>query len=426
MQRGIYVYPESKAERICVRISRRLTGQRDQKKRFPFGAHLPDGVESYASASTEQKADIRAAARKAAEEWAKERRKLIATPKQNILAFTNRQLGDAEEAFKTLDGRASLAEAAKFYVAMKFPLGGQMGTSVAVALWLEEKRIEGLSKAYVDKIEDTFLALAKHFRGNVHEITKIDLEAWISSRTKANGEPLSNSSWNHYRSDLFTLFNWCKGKGWMAHNPAAELNERKVVKPDVGILTPAQALILLRAAADQPGAPYLAFFVLSLYTGIRTGELERLSWNDVILEDEPRVLLKAGTAKDQESRCVDISPNAVEWLSLVPFRNGPILPNRGLGADRDHIAALRKEVGQWPRNAGRHSFVSYRIRMAGEFVAAEDAGHESVSITRKRYKKQVTRRAAEAWFAIRPETTDQQLAGMLTPKLAVQAVAQIG
>ena len=423
MQRGIYVYPESKSERFCVRISRRLTGDRDQKKRFAFDAYLPEGVESYASASTEQKADIRAAARKAAEEWAKERRKLIATPKQNILAFTNRQLGDAEEGFKILGGRASLAEAAKFYVAMKFPLGGQMGTSAAVTRWLGEKRKEGLSKAYVDKIEDTFLALAKHFRGNVHEITKEGLEAWISSRTTASGAPLSNSSWNHYRSDVLTLFNWCMSKGWMAHNPAAQLSERKAVKPEVGILTPPQALMLLRAAADQPGSPYLAFFVLSLYTGVRTAELERLNWSDVMLDDEPRVFLKAGAAKDQESRCVDISPNAVEWLNLVPFRNGPILPNRGLGVDRDHIAALRKVVGQWPRNAGRHSFVSYRIRTAGEFVAAEDAGHESVRITRNRYKKQVTRRAAEAWFALRPTTTDRQLADMLTPKGVAQAVA---
>ena len=56
-----------------------------------------------------------------------------------------------------------------------------------------------------------------------------------------------------------------------------------------------------------------------------------------------------------------------------------------MGADRDHIAALRNLVGAWPRNSGRHRYVSYRVRKSGEFAAAEDAGHESARLTRKRY-----------------------------------------
>jgi hypothetical protein len=57
--------------------------------------------------------------------------------------------------------------------------------------------------------------------------------------------------------------------------------------------------------------------------------------------------------------------------------------------------------------------VSYTARLHGEGKASEDAGHESVKMTRQRYKALATKRQANAFFSILPTTTPEQLVAML-------------
>jgi hypothetical protein len=279
MKTGIYVYPESKHERYCVRISSRLTGAKDVKKRFPYRAYLQVGATGYAEAPIEARADARTAARAAALAWAAAHKQVVATPEQVIFRLKG-HTDDAKQALDCLAGRATLTEAAIFFIKLKFPHAGTKTTPEAVAAWLKAKREQGRSKAYLDKVADTYKALAEGFPGNVNDITCQQLGKWLAGRKKSDGTSLSNNSFNHYRSDMMALFNWCQRQGWSAHNPAAEIEERTETKPVIGILTPSQALTVLRAAADQPGCPYLAFFALALFAGIRTAELERLTWDD--------------------------------------------------------------------------------------------------------------------------------------------------
>jgi integrase len=323
----------------------------------------------------------------------------------------------AARALAVLDGRATLTQAVEDYVKRKFPGSGTCTTSKAVAAWLEAKKFK--STAYLERVKGIYADLAEAFPGEVHTITSTVLGKWLDGRRKRNGELISNNSWNHYRDDLAALFNWCAGmvKGrqtrnrrWMGHNPASELEERDQSTPDIGILTPQEALNLLRAAHKQPGCPLLGFFVIALYTGIRTGEISRLDWSDVRLDDEPQVLVKSSKAKDKEARGVPLPSNAVAWLKEIPFRTGRVAPE-GVRTKAHYLRI--KSVPNYPRNAGRHSYVSYRAKIAGEAVASEEAGHESVGITRKRYKAFATRRTAEAYFSLLPSTTDEQLAAKL-------------
>ncbi|MBP6506065.1 MAG: hypothetical protein KA257_00745, partial [Opitutaceae bacterium] len=63
MKKGIYLFQERKFNRYCVRIGKRLTGKKEQKKRFPFSAHLPPGVGHYHLAKPEDQKAARVAAR---------------------------------------------------------------------------------------------------------------------------------------------------------------------------------------------------------------------------------------------------------------------------------------------------------------------------------------------------------------------------
>lgn len=380
-------------DRWLVRLGRRFTGAKPIKKRF---------------------ADYPAAKAWLLEEVAKKQA-------QGNAGFTLSagQTEQAERAFTLLAGRATLTDAVENYVKRMFPAAGVKTVAGVVDAWIAQKRKQGRSKAYLDTVSDIFNATAKAFPCNINEVEKAELEKFLATKKKKDGQLISNNSFNHYARDLKALFNFAIEERWAAHNPALAIKLRTETKPDVGVVTPAQALNILHAARNEPGFPALAFFVLALFAGIRTAELHRLSWNDVILDDdEPRVNVPGTKAKDAEARVIDLPANAVEWLKLIPFKNGPIgRPNAR------RMARIRRAVGGgWSSNAARHSFVSYRARLNGETAASEDAGHESLRITRKRYKRIVSRRAARAYFSITPTTTHEQLAAMLAPAPQFQAV----
>lgn len=376
----------SLVDRWLVRLGRKFTGAKPAKKRFSEYHEARDWL----LAEVEKKKAQGAGA----------------------YALTPGQTEQASRAFTLLAGRATLTEAVEDFVKRMFPAAGVKTVAEVVKAWTDKKKKQGRSEAYLATVTDIFLATAKKFPGPINEITTAQIEKFLAEKKKDNGEVISNNTFNHYAKDLKALWNFAIKERWTAHNPAADIELRTETKPDVGILTPMQALFLLQAAANEPGSPALAFFVIALFTGIRTEEISRLTWDDVILDDgEPRIMVRGSKAKDAEARVVDLSPNAVAWLERVPFKVGKI----GLPSSRRRAKIRRTVGGVWPSNATRHSFVSYRARLAGEYVASEDAGHESVRITRKKYKRLVSRRAAEVYFAITPGTTQDQLAAMLAP-----------
>jgi len=55
----------------------------------------------------------------------------------------------------------------------------------------------------------------------------------------------------------------------------------------------------------------------------------------------------------------------------------------------------------WPQDAHRHSFISYRRQLVGDWQTALDAG-TSEAIIKKHYKRPVTKADAERFFNIRP------------------------
>ena len=66
----------------------------------------------------------------------------------------------------------------------------------------------------------------------------------------------------------------------MASNPVEKIDRARFDRPEIAILTPAQARSLLNAArARTPElVPYLA---IAVFAGVRPTELQRLSWADI-------------------------------------------------------------------------------------------------------------------------------------------------
>jgi integrase len=111
---------------------------------------------------------------------------------------------------------------------------------------------------------------------------------------------------------------------------------------------------------------FLPYRVLAFFCGIRPeGELERLEWSDVRIA-ERTVVLRAEVTKTKRKRFVDLSDNAVAWLTEYQARGGNM---SGL------IAPWTKQVR---RGKHRRSFravgIKRRIQQGAVFVLQLSVG----------------------------------------------------
>jgi integrase len=166
------------------------------------------------------------------------------------------------------------------------------------------------------------------------------------------------------------------------------------------VLSPVQFERLLRAA-DVRLQP---IFALSAFAGLRPAEVYRLNWEAINFQ-ERLISVSAKTSKTASRRLVPISDNLLEWLLLCPSRIGPVAilkPSK----ERKLIKSARKraEIREWPQDALRHSWATYRFALTGDAArTAAEAGHDE-SVLHRHYRALASRADAERWFAIRPKS----------------------
>jgi integrase len=144
--------------------------------------------------------------------------------------------------------------------------------------------------------------------------------------------------------------------------------------------------------------------VLGGFAGLRTAELERVTWENLDL-DGGHLTLSAKQAKNPSRRVLPLPPAAIAWLRTVPPGSGLIWTN----PVPDSIHAAQKQCAEaagvtWKKNGLRHSYASYRLAIVGDpgRVAAELGN--SQAMVHRHYKQLVKPKEAEAWFAILPPT----------------------
>lgn len=175
------------------------------------------------------------------------------------------------------------------------------------------------------------------------------------------------------------------------------------------IYTPEEARELLRRARNTD---QLGFWVLSLFAGMRTSEIERMQvlaspWSLVRLSDA--VIEVPASFTKSRRRAIRMTPVLREWLRVLRREGGAFHPPKD-GAKK--IRCLRYAVlheFRGPRrltgasNMGRRSFISYRLALARASYAevAATAGN-SEHVIRKYYRRPVTRESARAYFRLTP------------------------
>jgi hypothetical protein len=223
----------------------------------------------------------------------------------------------------------SLREAVEFAIPRLRPLGGDRTISEIVdelraskdAMYKRDVIREDSWRSFRTRSNQVVLAFGNAL---ARDLTLAEVRPWFESmefelRTIKN------------RFDcLAEILNYSRARKYVAENILDGLtkNDRREIygsdeDKEPEILTPDEAARLLNAAFERPELDLFRAITLGLFCGIRTGELKRLQWEDVRI-DEGFVTIGPKVAKKRGIRNVTLSSNAISWLSLCKEKGGPV------------------------------------------------------------------------------------------------------
>ncbi|HRQ89128.1 MAG TPA: site-specific integrase, partial [Bacteroidia bacterium] len=143
----------------------------------------------------------------------------------------------------------------------------------------------------------------------IADVRSADFIRWRSANGKSSPKTL-----NLYLASLNGFFAWLRETERTEANPLSrvkKVNGKRDVRRKRRALTDDEARRLLAAAPEWRRETYL----LALWTGLRRDELKRLTWGDVLLDEEPpRIVPRAETTKNGKSEPVPIHAELADEL----------------------------------------------------------------------------------------------------------------
>jgi integrase len=208
--------------------------------------------------------------------------------------------------------------------------------------------------------------------------------------------PVERRTKKRHRAYALQVFNAARRQKLISSNPVEEVGykERKNDAEEITVLTPEQ-LQRLFACADAEIRP---LYAIAAFAGVRWNEIDQLNWEDI---KEHEIVISARIAKTRSRRIISIRPALAAFLT--ERGTGSLLP-RIYSARRPSVRRLdflraraEKKAGlhPWPRNACRHSFISYALAIDKDQnkIALESGNTPDVIHTN--YRALVTREAAD-------------------------------
>jgi integrase len=275
-------------------------------------------------------------------------------------------------------------------------------TGVLVSKVIEEfiaaKKQDRMSTHYLKSLQSILKQFGQALPGEIARVTTQQIDAWLRS-----GD-YSAVTRNNRLKRVKLLFGYARQSGYLPKREptaAEELKHRKQEDTDVGIFKPEEFELLMRAAP----AALIPVLAIGAFAGLRAAEIARLDWSAVDL-GRRIIELRAGQAKTASRRIVPISDNLAAWLYPLE-RQGLVVPEKVVFVK---ITKLAKSLGlEWPHNALRHSYISYRIAVVQSAAQVALEAGNSPTIIFKHYRELVTKEAAAQWFGIMPKTCTSTL-----------------
>lgn len=308
-------------------------------------------------------------------------------------------------ALDLLGSSGSLLDAVRYFTTNASPTLPNKKPDEIVTEMVKAKRQDKLAEKYIKDLDHRCTKFAGAFKKPILEVRMADIEAWL----RGLGTGAKNR--NNYANAITTLFRFAKRAGYLPHdrNTAAdELTRAKHTGGTIHIYAPQElANILARLKMFKP--EFLPFVALGAFTGIRTAELERLTWDQIDFEQK-LVEVSAKNAKTAQRRHVPLQPNLLLWLkpyrkaegAICPSTETQLLVRRFLSKEFKPSKGATQPGIKWKPNALRHSYGSYRlpiIKSAAEL--ALEMGNSPAMIFRH-YRELVKPKQAEEYWSISP------------------------
>lgn len=310
------------------------------------------------------------------------------------------------EAYTLLDGKGTLVEAVKYFLAeRKKAQLPSIKFDALVKQYLENIRDDKKSRRYRLDMQARLNKAKETFSANVADIRATDINIWLKEMKHTTGRTKNN-----YRSAMATLLSYAREEGYLPRGvqTEAEFSKRYDGKGgDIGIYTPEK----LRTLLFQIEPRLVPFLAIGAFAGLRTAEIVRLEWPEIRFGQNV-IEIKASKSKTASRRLAPILPVLAEWLA--PFRkdNGRVLvgvlDEFAIATQfKKAVDAISDEKGnslvKIVHNGLRHSFISYRVAILKSAAeVALEAGNSSRMIF-EHYRELVTEAEAKAWFALRPD-----------------------
>lgn len=216
------------------------------------------------------------------------------------------------------------------------------------------------------------------------------------------GKSLSNTSKYRYRGTLNAFFLWAIQHDLIQKNPVSLTVAPSKNHISIGILTPDEFRKLLESALKYD-RPMLSRIVLQGLCGLRRSEVvqykDKPDGDDDIFVSREIAKGPKGKTKD---RYIPTSPQIKAWLSVGEWEPMTRDDELRYGYRLDQLAT--KAGINIPKNALRHSFASYHAALHPLPDVARWLGHSGTPMTESHYRQGVSRKEAEAYLSIIPDS----------------------
>lgn len=290
-------------------------------------------------------------------------------------------------------GDHSITEAAKYYMKHYDPKRPRKPLSELGEEFKESRRASGVSSRYISTVDYTMRSLVAAFKNTpLDELESSALDQWME------GRELTNRSKNSYRVILVCFGNFLKKRNYLPADRPTVFHGMSVLKDEVSAVTvfTVEEIRKLLTNATEHLMPY---FALGAFAGLRSAEIDRLDWKDILFK-RGFIECEASMTKTRQRRLVPISDNLRAWLEPIAPPSGKVILHANMG---DAAMTLAKKLGvQWKRNALRHSYISNRLAIVPDTARVALECGNSPNIIFKHYRELVTPEQAKEWFNIFP------------------------
>jgi integrase len=318
------------------------------------------------------------------------------TPKPVITSLPESVVRQAEAALMRLPAGTDLLQAVDFFAEFHRPLAPVAYADAVKKYgdWLTTQRKN------MPETKDARVGVLTQFGKNqkIDRSDRITLEkarAWIYEEGKADVTQRD-------RFDL--LLQFC---GWLAKkqnklaawNPIEEL-DRPVVRIDApGVLTFTQVQTLLQCALTDPEGPeMLPFFAICVLSGVRPDEAPRLTWANIHLDTDHRIIevnkAKGGRTRRQAAICEPLAA-ILQWCKVHEL--GPGYYSR---RKFDRVRKLAGVYDLWEKDLLRHTYASHHYILHKDMKTLPSVMGNSERVLFQNYIRPVPKADAEALFSL--------------------------